>query len=247
LHPSHIVIEKELHLLCVVEVFTPKFLVWRAMQCFRRYYDHRLNRDLVNASKYGTSLAVIWFAGLYNGLESGHWGPFKILWVIFAVGATLFGSIWDIWMDAGVGRVHFKMLRRNVILPRWTYYVAMPSDLALRCAWLFTVAPSPFDNVYVISLALMLALVEVGRRVGWNVFRLANEHTQNALQLKVLGDDLVHIGDTYETEVHESRKVRIKDAVPLPVSANHGMETFSLANTSEDETSHMLLDSENDR
>ncbi len=52
---------------------------WRMMQCVRRYYDYRFTRDLINMAKYGSSIGVILFAGLYNGLESGRWGPFKVL------------------------------------------------------------------------------------------------------------------------------------------------------------------------
>ncbi len=111
----------------------------------------------------------------------------QIIWLILAVLSTAFGWIWDVFMDWSIGRPQWKLLRRNLMLRKWVYYVAMPVDLLLRCAWLFTVAPSPFDgDLYIIALAFSLAVVELLRRIGWNVLRLANEHTQNALQLKGL-------------------------------------------------------------
>lgn len=109
----------------------------------------------------------------------------QTVWIVLAVLSTGFGWIWDVFMDWSVGRPQWALLRRNLMLPKWVYYLAMPLDLLLRCAWLFTVAPAPFDgDLYIIALAFSLAVVELLRRIGWNVLRLANEHTQNALQLK---------------------------------------------------------------
>ena len=59
----------------------------------------------------------------------------------------------DVLLDWGIGRIHFRLLRRNLVFPKWCYYLAMPLNLVLRCAWLFTVAPSPFVG-YVYEKAL---------------------------------------------------------------------------------------------
>jgi hypothetical protein len=118
---------------------------FRLLQCCRRYYDMRVYRDLLNAGKYFLSILLVVFAQLHTTLDgSDPWGVYRVFWIVCAVVATLSSFLWDVLMDWGIGRVHFKLLRRNVLFPKWCYYLAMPLNLVLRCAWLFTVAPSPF-------------------------------------------------------------------------------------------------------
>lgn len=192
--------------------FFAAFPFWlRLMQCLRRYYDNRNRRDLINAAKYFSSLLVILFAALHTFFEDDTWGPFRVVWCICAAIAMLFGFAWDVFMDWGLGRWEFKLLRRNLIFPKWCYYVAMPINLALRCAWLFTVAPSPFVGyVYEKALEFSLAAAEILRRCHWNLYRLANEHTQMQHQLRFVPDDLP--ADTFEFIPRSSESRRFKDS-----------------------------------
>jgi hypothetical protein len=143
---------------------------FRFLQCLRRYYDMRMYRDLLNAGKYMLSIGLVIFATLHSALEpQDDWGPFRVIWIINAVAATLSAFLWDVLLvtkrglcvcgrnesekDWGIGRLHFRLLRRNLLFPKICYYLAMPLNLTLRCAWLFTVAPSPFTG-YVYEKAL---------------------------------------------------------------------------------------------
>lgn len=102
-------------------------------------------------------------------------------------------------MDSGIGRPKWRFLRRHLLLPRWVYYLFIAVDLVLRCAWLFTVTPAIFEQQRdIVALAFVLAAVEIVRRSYWNVLRLANEHTQNALHHRVVDDVDVLVMDTYE-------------------------------------------------
>jgi hypothetical protein len=161
------------------------------------------------------SILLVVFATLHTALDQDDWGLFRILWIVNAVFATLSAFLWDVLMDWGIGRVHFRLLRRNMVFPKICYYVAMPLNLVLRCAWLFTVAPSPFVG-YVYEKALevrqktcflcllilwqfSLAGAEIFRRSHWNLYRLANEQTALMTQLKYVDktEDLIG-ADTFE-------------------------------------------------
>lgn len=149
-----------------------------------------MSRDLLNAGKYlvatismclflsnskekKLSILLVILATLHSALDADDFGLFRILWIVNAVLATLASFLWDVLMDWGIGRVHFKLLRRNLLFPKWCYYLAMPFNLVLRCAWLFTVAPSPFVGyVYEKALEFSLAGAEIIRRANWNVYRL---------------------------------------------------------------------------
>jgi hypothetical protein len=142
------------------------------------------------------------FATLHEALDGDTWGPFRIVWVVCAACAAIGSFLWDILMDFGIGRPHFALLRRNLLFPKWCYYLAMPLNLVLRCAWLFTVAPSPFVGyVYEKALEFSLAGAEIFRRAHWNLYRLANEQTALMTKLKWVeegeaADPLP--GDTYQ-------------------------------------------------
>lgn len=99
-----------------------------------------------------------------------------------------------------------------MILPKWSYYFAMPFDLVFRCAWLFTVAPAPFSGyVYDKALEICLAAAEITRRGNWNIFRLANEQTQLQLVMKasLVSPDRGGLStfDTFEKEKRSIRKL----------------------------------------
>jgi hypothetical protein len=163
---------------------------FRFLQCLRRFYDLRVGRDLVNAGKYMLSMLLVLFATLHTSLDTDAWGSFRIVWVLCAASAAIGSFLWDILMDFGIGRPHFWLLRRNLLFPKWCYYLAMPLNLVLRCAWLFTVAPSPFVGyVYEKALEFSLAGAEIFRRAHWNLYRLANEQTALMTQLKWTAED----------------------------------------------------------
>ncbi len=186
---------------------------FRFLQCLRRFYDLRVPRDLVNAGKYMLSMLLVLFATLHTALDSSDWGPFHIVWVLCAACAAFGSFLWDILMDFGIGRPHFCLLRRNLLFPKWCYYLAMPLNLVLRCGWLFTVAPSPFVGyVYEKALEFSLAGAEVFRRAHWNLYRLANEQTALMAQLKwvdegVAADPLP--GDTYQRSPRRGRSTAL--------------------------------------
>ncbi len=69
--------------------------VIRLLQCFRRYYDHRETKHLLNAGKYTVSLAVNIIAAYMKGMMSIY------LLVFMYVSATLYNATWDYLMDWG--------------------------------------------------------------------------------------------------------------------------------------------------
>jgi hypothetical protein len=96
--------------------------LFRLIQCGRRFYDSREGRDLVNAGKYCSSLLVICFAALHDYFDSVEFGTYRIIYIVIACVATLYAFIWDVFMDWGLGRLKYKLLRKNLIYPGWVYY-----------------------------------------------------------------------------------------------------------------------------
>ncbi len=227
---------------CQTDTCTTKYMPWirpafallpfflRLLQCLRRFYDLRLPRDLLNAGKYLLSMLVVVFALLHEQMDSSTWGPFRIVWLLFAVSAMLSSYTWDILMDFGIGRPHFCFLRRNLLFPKWCYYFAMVFNLVLRGAWLFTVAPSPFTGyVYEKALEFSLAGAEILRRAHWNLYRLANEQTALMTQLKYVEADEAHelVADTYQKMPKKGhsrmRRVDERDIETMPMLSSDEM------------------------
>lgn len=150
---------------------------FRLLQCLRRFRDLGDRLHLVNAGKYTCSILVSLFAGLlriYGGTA------LLVVYIIMAfIGAT-YAWAWDTTRDWGLfDRTQQEnfMLRADLIYQRrWVYYLAIPINLALRCAWIITISENPGDPTI---RDFFLALAEVLRRWQWNLFRVEFEHTSN--------------------------------------------------------------------
>ncbi|TPX32333.1 hypothetical protein SmJEL517_g04531 [Synchytrium microbalum] len=168
---------------------------WRLMQCGRRFIDSGGSAPhALNAIKYILSLAVIYLATAQN-IEGDLW--LRVLWIVVSACASLYATAWDVFWDWGLGKntadMKHPFLRNDLAYPFiWAsalrlsllhkptnlYYLAMPLDLVLRFGWIITLSPSFWVRQFP-ALGFVLAIVEIGRRTLWNLFRMENEHVNN--------------------------------------------------------------------
>ena len=126
--------------------------------------------------KYLTTMTVAIFSGMKRIYGGQVW---LSLWIIFSIFGVVYASSWDLFMDWGLLNVKSKnyLLRDTLMYKRkWIYYLAMPLNVVLRCAWVLTLAENTTSPVL---RDYFLALLEIYRRFQWNFFRLENEHVNN--------------------------------------------------------------------
>ncbi|KAG2179970.1 hypothetical protein INT43_003757 [Umbelopsis isabellina] len=155
---------------------------WRLLQCIRRYKDSREYVHLVNAGKYLTS---IWATALTGTRRIHNFPQMQAAWLAASIINSTYTALWDLKMDWGLLQVHSRyfLLRNDLVFYHWTYYVAMPVNVALRFAWIVNTVGLPLGGEV---LGFIFGFLECYRRFQWNFFRLENEHLNNCGQFRAI-------------------------------------------------------------
>jgi hypothetical protein len=195
---------EEYFTLDAVVTFLPYY--FRFAQQVRRYIDSgfKSTRDLVNAGKYSTSLAVVtlsWMDHTYTSLWTGgakvsKWditaSPIKVAWAVMVLICAVYKLIWDIKQDWKLGDANapHKFLRKRLVYPPVFYYYAIAQDTVLRFSWALTISPSFFklDQVSDLWLSTAFATLEVVRRFTWTLIRVEAEHVTNVGKQRAFAD-----------------------------------------------------------
>ncbi|GMI20799.1 hypothetical protein TeGR_g11742 [Tetraparma gracilis] len=168
----------------MVPLLTVVPLVWRLMQCMRRYNSTRERTHLMNAGKYFSAFTVVVFGVIHpdyaHGEDSVAHNVYRGVWIGLFIFATLYQYTWDVLMDWGLSWTDC----RKLTFPKWLYGIFIPLDLVMRFLWTLTLIPidnddGPFDTVIVQALSPFLAIVEVTRRLGWALLRIEHEYVSN--------------------------------------------------------------------
>ena len=149
-------------------------LLWRLLQCLRRYRDGGDKWQIANACKYGSGICTSLLSLLRQGSPSAFvYG----IWICSAIFSAGFAYVWDLTKDWGLMQSKHGFLRAKTIYPHYFYYYAIVSNFVLRLSWTLSISPdilSSFGGQNV--LGTIVAALEIVRRSTWNIFRLENEH-----------------------------------------------------------------------
>jgi hypothetical protein len=186
---------------------------WRLLQCLRRWSDNRaFFPHGLNGIKYVGSIATIWLSTAAK-IEN-NW-VIRGCWICVAAFSASFSYFWDIWYDWGLWRRHSKnpWLRDELMYPKYWYWFAMVTNFFLRINWILLISPAQWGIVVdgrIIAFAF--AVLEVYRRFQWCIFRMENEHLNNAGRFRASKD----IPLPYKlSEGYHAREGRAPD-VPQP-------------------------------
>lgn len=161
-------------------------LLWRFLQCLRRYRDLNDSAQLLNAGKYLTSMILAVISSLKNSTSQSK--ALFVIWLIIALASTTYSYSWDILRDWSLiescrccnNDKKCTLLRSQRMYPKFWYYSAMLSNLLLRVLWTLTISPDMLKDFGQTDIfTTLLACLEVTRRAIWNVFRLENEQVNN--------------------------------------------------------------------
>lgn len=159
--------------------------VVRLVQSLRRYKDSKLPTHLINAGKYGMGIVYHFCYYLWRRDGKSNNGPSFILWCLSAVIYSLYGCVWDFVMDWSICKPHAKypFLRRELLYSSQIplYYVALVTNFLIRFLWIFYIPSWPYFTLR----SFLSGLMEMGRRVVWNFYRLENEHLGNMDQYRI--------------------------------------------------------------
>eukprot|EP01113_Clastostelium_recurvatum_P036050 TRINITY_DN5091_c0_g1_i2.p1 TRINITY_DN5091_c0_g1~~TRINITY_DN5091_c0_g1_i2.p1 ORF type:complete len:778 (+),score=160.04 TRINITY_DN5091_c0_g1_i2:66-2399(+) len=161
-------------------------LLWRFMQCLRRFYDTRQHIHLGNSMKYFVAFSTVLFSALYGNFSTYPlpWTWRRDIWFVMFIIATLYNFLWDVFVDWHLFRTRGTFLRPRAQLlfyPYvWVYYVAIVFDFLLRFAWTLTITPVQFNiGIDPEFFTTILVIVELTRRFMWSIFRVELEHVLN--------------------------------------------------------------------
>ncbi|KAG1736103.1 EXS-domain-containing protein, partial [Suillus paluster] len=161
------------------------FLV-RFVQSLRRYGDSKLPTHLINAGKYGMGIVYYFCYFLWRRDEANDNTTF-VLWCLSAIIYTLYGCAWDFFMDWSIckPRAKYPLLRRELVYTSHIplYYVALVTNFSIRFLWVFYI---PSWQYKFTLRTFIVGLLEMLRRIQWNVYRLENEHLGNMDQYRII-------------------------------------------------------------
>eukprot|EP00941_MAST-03F_sp_MAST-3F-sp1_P001792 g1792.t1 len=192
---------------------------FRLMQSFRRYYETRIIfPELFNAIKYAISHCVV-VIGLCHPYFKEAVGIhhsvtfYQVLYILFVATSTMYGWLWDIYVDWGLGQKEYDGLRKRRMYPfTKMYYVAIILDFFLRYCWVLTLVPTSgkakewsFVQRSAYDLGPYLPMFEVIQRMSWGLFRLENAHVKNVFLYSELDFIPLHF-ETPTRKAHERRK-----------------------------------------
>ncbi|ORZ33832.1 EXS family-domain-containing protein [Catenaria anguillulae PL171] len=109
-----------------------------------------------------------------------------IVWVLLSICATVYAVSWDMFFDWGLMDPEHKLLRSELVFPsNAMYYFALVTNSLLRLGWVIQISPGHwFPTVPSSAIALVLAILEILRRVQWCLYRMENEHLSNCGQFR---------------------------------------------------------------
>ncbi|GAA5838875.1 hypothetical protein JCM11251_003725 [Rhodosporidiobolus azoricus] len=169
--------------------------LWRLGQSIRRYLDSDgLNLHLLNAGKYTGSIVYFVFYNnwrIHKTIGDEETWMFA-LFIVFASINSIYTSTWDVLMDWSLGHRDVKSKKHYFLRQElgyfkdapWLYYVVAVINVVLRFSWVFYLAPKPSVPVQ----SFTIALLEAGRRIMWNTFRVEAEHIGNRDGFRVTRD-----------------------------------------------------------
>eukprot|EP01012_Entosiphon_sulcatum_P057422 TRINITY_DN8118_c0_g1_i1.p1 TRINITY_DN8118_c0_g1~~TRINITY_DN8118_c0_g1_i1.p1 ORF type:complete len:901 (-),score=134.49 TRINITY_DN8118_c0_g1_i1:20-2722(-) len=173
----------------------------RTLQCLRRFhgiysqtrvkdYDH-----LWNAGKYTSAIIASACEFLSARAKSQGWPSaprLMVVWLVVQVISTLYRLYWDLVMDWGLLRRNSPrlLLRKGLVYPVASYYVAMVVNIFLRFSWvvIMLIRMSRHDSYADEWFLYLWPVLEVFRRCLWNVFRMENEHLNNCGKFRPVKD-----------------------------------------------------------
>ncbi|KAF9513819.1 hypothetical protein BS47DRAFT_1295824 [Hydnum rufescens UP504] len=162
--------------------------VLRLIQCIKRYEDSGLYTHLINGGKYFSSIMYYVFYFLWRTKGAQLEGYHFVLFCTFASIMSTYSAGWDFLMDWSVldPKAQYKFLRSDLIYTNSIpfYYFAIIYNVIVRFAWIGFL-PYPSSHFVVTTRSFVFAILEVVRRVGWNLLRLENEHIGNMDQYRV--------------------------------------------------------------
>ncbi|KAL0481202.1 hypothetical protein AKO1_012592 [Acrasis kona] len=192
-------------------------VISRLLQCLRRYYDSGDMNQMLNAGKYCSTMLAIIASYVHKKINSSDMGTaWMLIWFSVSIWSTLYKYVWDVVMDWGLFRVtdtKYKLLRRNLLYSPIWYYLAMIENLFIRTVWLwlfflrFYFTSRIWDSQFVM---FGIAIAELFRRFVWNVFRLENEHLNNADKFRAVVEVPLPFEVDQEANDAEDREWRIQ-------------------------------------
>lgn len=126
---------------------------------------------------------------------------FFYLWVVFAFISTMYSYYWDIKYDFGLlePNVIFitqqpnRFLRKILIYEKKSYYYSVIIvNLILRFFWVLNISNATGGLIPIgfmkqnLFTNFLLCIIEMFRRIIWNLFRVEYEHTKNCGKLNAV-------------------------------------------------------------
>lgn len=160
-------------------------LFWKCFLITNRYYfiisrrksNRNFRRDLkyvcINAFRLIVALTTSFFSFFSYESEAIFftWLGLSILSAIVMYLGDLYIE-WGFFIDGG-----FRLRRLTAFRKRWIYYLVMVLNLGLRYSWAITISPSFYPSLVVRSIVItFVAIIEMARRMLWNVFKVEYEH-----------------------------------------------------------------------
>jgi hypothetical protein len=142
----------------------------------------------INAFRILISLANSFF----SFFSSDSRGLF-IAWLVLSILNTIVMYLADLFIEWGFfNDGGFKLRRLTALRQRWIYYLIIVLNLFMRYSWTITISPNFFPSIVVrIIVFTFVSIVEMARRMIWNVCKTEFEHIKYIGAFNWISEEIV--------------------------------------------------------
>lgn len=166
------------------------FVVKKAVRIYgRRNYSNTYEADM-RRQIITVMMSILAVTTSFMSFFSQLYSPLYTVWIVMSICNAICSYFWDITVEWGF--LSNKILLRDIRAFRqtWIYYLAMVLNLGFRYAWTLTISPTLFTSNKAKSIVTTsVALVELVRRMIWNVFKIECEHVKFIGKFKSMTED----------------------------------------------------------
>jgi hypothetical protein len=148
-------------------------------------YTSDMRRQMINILKNIISITTS-FMSFFSQLHS----PLLTVWIVLSIINAIYSYLWDIIVEWGFMSNTIGLRDIRAFRQTWIYYLAMVLNLGFRYSWTLSISPTLFTSNRTRSIVTTsVALVELIRRMIWNIFKIECEHVKFIGKFKSMTED----------------------------------------------------------
>jgi hypothetical protein len=191
-------------------------------------FKETLIRYLINFFRNITIIATTLVA-FFSKNSSAIYG----VWIGLSIFSSVYSLLWDIKYEWGFLNNKAWLRDTRAFRSHWVYYILIVIYLAMRYAWTITLSPAIIQSNYIQGIVILtVAIVEIIRRMIWNIFKMEAVHVKFKGKFRSMNEDDLPFAveiDFGDTEINKMINYQFK--VYLRLAATNKVKNKKMINS----------------